>query len=80
MFSGYMYMLYVYMHIKILYKVVHCIFVHVHVLQGTNLYFSGESGREHDSLSLSNWRHAALVNDCPDLRFKSHVQHPVSFI
>ena len=46
----------------------------------TDSDFTGEGGREHDSLSLANWRDAPTLNHFPDLGLKSHVQHPVSFI
>jgi len=37
-----------------------------------------ESGREHKRLPVRCLRHALLLDDAPDLRLESHVQHAVS--
>ena len=57
-----------------------CIITYTCTLLLTDSNFSWKGGREHDCLSIPHWRHAALLNDSPDLRLKSHVQHPVSLI
>ena len=45
-----------------------------------DLYFLGEGGREHHSLSVSSTRHAILLHNTTNLRLKTHVQHTISFI
>lgn len=44
------------------------------------LYFLRESSTKHHSVTNSLWRHGILFNYSTYLRFKPHIQHPISFI
>lgn len=46
----------------------------------TDLYFLGESGREHESLTCASRGHVILLNYTPNLRLKTHVQHSVCLV
>uniref|UniRef100_A0A8W7PSX2 Uncharacterized protein n=1 Tax=Anopheles coluzzii TaxID=1518534 RepID=A0A8W7PSX2_ANOCL len=39
-----------------------------------------EGGGEHERLPFARHRHAALLDDAPDLRLEAHVQHAVGFV
>lgn len=49
-------------------------------ITGEHLNVSGEGGTEHESLPLSDSRHVFSLHDTTNLRFKSHVQHSISFV
>jgi hypothetical protein len=45
-----------------------------------HLNFSGESGGEHECLTVLNTGHVLTFDNLSDLRFEAHVQHSISFI
>jgi hypothetical protein len=46
----------------------------------TNLYFFRKGGTEQHCLSPATWGHVHLFHYLSNLRFKSHIQHPVCLI
>lgn len=49
-------------------------------VSGQDLDLLGEGGAEHERLSLALASHVALLDNSSDLRFETHVQHPVSLV
>lgn len=39
-----------------------------------------ERGREHERLAIARLRHRVLLDDAPDLRLETHVEHSVGFV
>lgn len=49
-------------------------------VSGERLNFPGESGGEHERLSVLDAGHVLLFNDLSDLGFETHVEHSIGFI